>query len=731
MFYHIIFLGLYFSVVAGAHIKSIKKIDIIHSDSIKHVITKRGINPSDHPFNKIKEVHFNGLNQNFRLILSPNKDILDSKFRAVKIDEYGKEQDILFDKEEFYVGRVFGSTNSHVSVHIDDNLITGTINLPEETYHIEPAWRHLDESDNQTMIFYKKSDVNLNWSPDDSLIGTKTCNADELKNDLFELHRDKRQIIFDENEGFYPTKTRCSLLLVADYTFYKNMGGASTKKTINYLISLIDRVHTIYNKTVWKENSDDSGFKGMGFSVKKIVVHDSYTKPYFPFDEHYNMQRNRPWNVRHLLEIFSRNKENKYFCLAHLFTHQTFKTSSSVVLGLAYIASPRRTSHGGICTKEFTRDGHKVYLNSGLSSSSNLYGRRVITREAELVTAHEFGHNWGSEHDPDIPECSPNSRHNGSFLMYSYSVSGLDVNNRKFSPCSIRSIRKVLESKSDICFTVPEKSFCGNSLVEEGEECDAGLFGSEDPDQCCDKNCRLRPGAVCSDKNSPCCLGCRFIPSGIKCRDAQYATCQQESYCNGLSPNCPNSFPMQDGTECLEKGKCLSGRCVHYCETKGLYSCMCDKVETACMRCCRTSFNETCAPPEPDQILPDGTPCMVGFCENGMCKKTAPEFVERFWNIIDHITINTLWQFLKDNIVGSVVLITAIIWIPACYIINKTDKKRKAEKLALLEWECSRNYAYPPINNIVHVYSPAKDERFERKRKGNKHRSNYDRSNIK
>lgn len=26
----------------------------------------------------------------------------------------------------------------------------------------------------------------------------------------------------------------------------------------------------------------------------------------------------------------------------------------------------------------------------------------MITREADLVTAHEFGHNWGSEHDPDI-----------------------------------------------------------------------------------------------------------------------------------------------------------------------------------------------------------------------------------------------------------------------------------------------------------------------------------------
>ena len=68
---------------------------------------------------------------------------------------------------------------------------------------------------------------------------------------------------------------------------------------------------------------------------------------------------------------------------------------------------------------------------------------RVNTREADLVTAHEFGHNWGSEHDPDVPECSPSASHGGSYLMYTYSVSGYDVNNKKFSPCSLRFIRKV------------------------------------------------------------------------------------------------------------------------------------------------------------------------------------------------------------------------------------------------------------------------------------------------
>lgn len=63
---------------------------------------------------------------------------------------------------------------------------------------------------------------------------------------------------------------------------------------------------------------------------------------------------------------------------------------------------------------------------------------------------------------------------------------------------------------------------------------------------------------------------------GIKCRDAQHATCEQESRCTGTSAICPRSPPMEDGTDCLERGKCRHGRCIPYCETQGLQSCMCD-----------------------------------------------------------------------------------------------------------------------------------------------------------
>lgn len=48
-------------------------------------------------------------------------------------------------------------------------------------------------------------------------------------------NRVKRQT---ETYDYAPTKTRCPLLLVADYRFYQEMGASSTKTTINYLVYL-------------------------------------------------------------------------------------------------------------------------------------------------------------------------------------------------------------------------------------------------------------------------------------------------------------------------------------------------------------------------------------------------------------------------------------------------------------------------------------------------------------
>lgn len=51
------------------------------------------------------------------------------------------------------------------------------------------------------------------------------------------LKRIKRQIDSYDPYESKPNKTRCPLLLVADYRFFQEMGGSDTKTTINYLVN--------------------------------------------------------------------------------------------------------------------------------------------------------------------------------------------------------------------------------------------------------------------------------------------------------------------------------------------------------------------------------------------------------------------------------------------------------------------------------------------------------------
>lgn len=208
--------------------KNLRYFETIHKDEISHNVVKRGINPSQHKFNQIKEIDFKALGKNFRLILSPTKGLLSPNFKAVEIDgEEEKEHFIPIDHESFYDGRVFGETESRAQVHMEDGVITANIFTSEDVYHIEPSWRHLPNTDQQTMIAYKESDIKFSWTePDEnSFIPPKVCDfvrengtVDLDEGDENET-RSKRS-----SEPFYATagegslrQTRCPLLLVADY----------------------------------------------------------------------------------------------------------------------------------------------------------------------------------------------------------------------------------------------------------------------------------------------------------------------------------------------------------------------------------------------------------------------------------------------------------------------------------------------------------------------------------
>lgn len=73
--------------------------------------------------------------------------------------------------------------------------------------------------------------------------------------------------------------------------------------------------------------------------------------------------------------------------------------------------------------------------------------------------------------------------------MFASATSGDRPNNSRFSSCSVGNISKVLDAIEDNkkrnCFSKSEGAFCGNKIVEAGEECDCGYDDNECRDKCC------------------------------------------------------------------------------------------------------------------------------------------------------------------------------------------------------------------------------------------------------
>ncbi|XP_046982630.1 disintegrin and metalloproteinase domain-containing protein 10 isoform X1 [Schistocerca americana] len=522
-------------------------------------------------------------------------------------------------------------------------------------------------------------------------------------------------------------RNTCSLFIQTDPLIWRHISetvNGDAEKTREEILSLIAHhvtaVNYIYRDTKFDGNVEHRNIK---FEVQRIKIDDDAPcQPGWRGDPNQFCMENI--DVSNFLNLHSLGNHED-FCLAYVFTYRDFTGGT---LGLAWVASASGAS-GGICEKfkTYTETIGGLYhstkrsLNTGIITFVN-YNSRVPPKVSQLTLAHEIGHNFGSPHDYPA-ECRPGGL-NGNFIMFASATSGDRPNNSKFSSCSIGNISKVLDAIEDNkkrnCFTASEGAFCGNKIVEIGEECDCGYDDDECTDKCCyprqvsevdriknesAKGCYRRAGTQCSPSQGPCCSSetCQFVLSrqNVLCRSE--SDCSWSSKCSGSSPECPAPMPKANKTRCNEgtqlciNGECTGSICLEWNMTECFLSSGTDKrrlCELACQNgtdaaTCRSTSEFAAAvglPPGGISLRP-GSPCdnFQGYCDVFYkCRAVDAEGpLARLKNLLfNKETLLTVAQWITEYwwavlLMGVAFIIFMGLFIKCCAVHTPSSNPKK------------------------------------------------------
>uniref|UniRef100_A0A3B3SBC5 Disintegrin and metalloproteinase domain-containing protein 10-like n=1 Tax=Paramormyrops kingsleyae TaxID=1676925 RepID=A0A3B3SBC5_9TELE len=463
------------------------------------------------------------------------------------------------DLSHIYSGELEDEDGSSCHGSIIEGQFEGVIHTENGTFHVEPLRRYsaVPSAYHSLLKHFKFTLITMKYLRKHWMLILFEIQGEPLS-------RSRRTVDH--------SKTSCHLHLHADHLFFKKFG--SVQAVVAQIASYMSAVNDIYNK------ADFDGIRLINFKVKSLSV--------LTEEDASSAISQRFIGPERLLSLFSEMTWGNY-CLSYLLTDRDY----SGVLGLAWEGRPGNV--GGICSQATKmQDGAMTTLNTGLITLQN-YGRYLTPWHVQLTLAHELGHSLGAPHDEGTNCGSLGSTDGkGRFLMFPHATDGLQENNDKFSPCSIKHISSLLRVKKDDCFVESDQPICGNLIVEMGEQCDVG---HNETDPCCYSarerkglRCHLKPGRICSPSQGLCCSSlCTFTPYGVTCEEA--SECRLQTRCSGAVAACPAATSRPDMTPCgLGTRVCLQGECSQsVCTKHSMEQCDCptDSVSERCYMCCQ------------------------------------------------------------------------------------------------------------------------------------------------
>ncbi|XP_068617002.1 disintegrin and metalloproteinase domain-containing protein 9 [Brachionichthys hirsutus] len=406
-----------------------------------------------------------------------------------------------------YQGFVQDMKGSSVAMSICNGL-RGVLHLTDNSYGIEPS----DSVPDQHLV-YRLQDVTSQplgcGTPHDEERHRNNA-TERAQHKPEEIHRRqhnrmKRAIL---HQTHY-----VELLLVVDNERYNylNRNETAVRDEMVHLANFVDSIYLQLNIRVvlvgleiWTQQNLISTEGGAGEVLSRFTQ----------------------WRER---ELVSRRRHDS----AQLILKKGFGATA----GMAFVSTVCSRSHGA---------GINAFTSSNVPAVAS-------------IVAHELGHNLGMNHDDgrscNCDACVMNSGATGS---------------RNFSSCSADDFEKMILSTGGTCLlNVPRPDeaysapYCGNRLVDVGEECDCGSQKECDGDPCCEyKTCRLKPGAQCA--YGECCSRCQYLPGGTVCRSST-DECDLPEYCNGSSSFCQSDVFVQNGQPCRSRrAYCYNGKCRYY-----------------------------------------------------------------------------------------------------------------------------------------------------------------------